>query len=137
VINARAAEPLFEQIAAALRDQIRSGRIRPGQLLPSETRLGQTYGVNSKTARAAVTVLRAEGLAELVRGRGVVVREPVELQDLVVSAGAVVAARMPTAEERRAYDIPVGVPVFSVAGVDGSMGVFPADRWQLRLPSDG
>lgn len=134
MINPQAAEPLFEQIAALLRADITAGRILPGQLLPPETRLCQQYGVSRLTARAAVKVLRAEGLAELVRGRGVVVREPNELEDLMLAPGSTVTARMPTVEERRAYEIPDGVPLFSVTAVDGSVEVFPADRWRLRQP---
>lgn len=135
MINPQAPEPLFEQIAARLRDDIRAGRIQAGQLLPSESQLSQTYGVSGKTARAAVMVLRAEGLAERARGRGVRVREPNELQDLELAAGTSVVARMPTTEEKRAYDIPDGVPVFSVTGAGGAVDIYPADRWRLRLPS--
>jgi DNA-binding FadR family transcriptional regulator len=132
VINPQAAEPLFEQIAARLRDDIRAGHIQAGQLLPSEAQLSQTYGVSGKTARAAVNVLRAEGLAERARGRGVMVREPNELQDLVLEPGSTVTARMPTTEEKRAYEIPDGVPVFSIAKPDGTVDIHPADRRRLR-----
>lgn len=135
MVDPQAAEPLFEQIAALLRDDIRSGRLRPGHMLPSESRLSQQYGVSDKTARAAVNVLRAEGLAELVRGRGVVVREPNVLEDLTPPPGSTVTARQPTREERKAYSIPDGYPVFSVTAVDGTVEIYPADRWQLRLPA--
>ena len=126
--------PIFERIAAALRADITAGRLQPGQLLPSETQLSQQHGISPKTARASVRVLRAEGLAELVFGRGVVVRQPTELEDLVLPASATLTARMPTVEERRAYEIPDGVPIFVVALPDTSVQVYPADRWKVRLP---
>lgn len=126
--------PIFQQLAAILRADITSGRIQPGQRLPSETTIQQTYDVARLTARAAVNVLRAEGLAELRRGLGVVVRQPPELHDLEVPAGASVTARMPTAEEREEYGIGAGVPVFSVTDAEGSVAVYAADRWRLRWP---
>lgn len=128
--------PQYRQLAAILRDEIRNGRILPGQLVPSETTLHQRYGVSRLTARAAVHVLRAEGLAEHVNGRGVVVREPNVYEDLVPPAGSVVAARMPTDEERAEFDIPVGVPVFTVGLEGGETELYPADRWQLRWPAN-
>lgn len=127
--------PIFRQLAAILRDAITSGRIPPGQRLPSETTLQQQYGVNRLTARAAVNILRAEGLAELRRGHGVVVREPIEKQDLIPPPGSVVHARMPTPEERAEQNIPTGTPVFSVTSTDGTIAIYPADRW--RLPISG
>lgn len=127
--------PIFQQLAAQLRDHIRAGRIRPGQRLPSETTLQQQYGVNRLTARAAVNVLRAEGLAELRRGHGVVVREPPQRAFLEPPAGAVVTSRNPTLEERVELEIGEGTPVFSVTAPDGTVAIYPADRWQLRWPS--
>jgi GntR family transcriptional regulator len=127
-------EPTYRHIADALRDDIRHGRILPGQLLPSETSLHQQYGVSRLTARAAVNMLRAEGLAELKRGHGVVVREPTELEDFTPPAGATVTARMPTPEERAEYDMPAGVPLLVVTDKDGGVRVYPADRWRLAWP---
>jgi GntR family transcriptional regulator len=127
--------PKYRQLAAILRDEIRTGKILPGQLVPSETTLHQRFDVSRLTARAAVHVLRAEGLAEHINGRGVVVREPNVYEDLVPAAGSVVAARMPTDEERAEFDIPAGVPVFTVSVEGGEADLFPADRWQLRWPT--
>ncbi|BAL87168.1 putative GntR-family transcriptional regulator [Actinoplanes missouriensis 431] len=134
MIKAQGGEPTHRDIAADLREDIRRGRIQPGELLPSETRLHQQYGVSRLTARAAVNLLRAEGLAELRRGRGVVVREPAEVEYVTPAAGATVAARMPTPEEVEEFAIPPGTPVFAVTDGD-DVTVYPADRWRLRLPS--
>lgn len=132
MINPQGGGPTFQRIAADLRTSITGGQLRPGQWLPSETRLSQQYGVSRLTARAAVNVLRAEGLAELVTGRGVVVREPLEREDLRLPEGASAVARMPTAEERTELDIAEGVPLLSVTAPDGTVSVYPADRWRLR-----
>jgi DNA-binding transcriptional MocR family regulator len=125
----------YQQIAAALRAEIMSGRIAAGRRLPSETTISQTYGVSRQTARSAVDVLRAEGLADLRRGAGVVVREPPERAALPVPPGAVVVSRMPTLDERAELSIAEGVPLLSVGLPDGSVEVYPADRWELRIPA--
>nr|WP_221374540.1 winged helix-turn-helix domain-containing protein [Actinoplanes polyasparticus] len=126
---------MYRRLASHLRDDITSGRIPPGHLLPSETTLSQTHGVSRLTARAAVNLLRAEGLAELVRGRGVVVREPNEYEDLVLPPGSSVIARAATVDECDEYGMSTGTPVFSVTATDGTVEVFPADRWRLVWPS--
>lgn len=126
---------LYAQLAARLRDDITTGRLQPGQRLPSETTLVQQYGVARETVRRAVALLRSEGLVVVRRGLGVVVREATDVQDLTPPAGSTVAARMPTAGERAEHDLEDGVPVFVVTGPDGAVEVYPADRWQLRWPS--
>lgn len=125
----------YRQIAAELRADIRDGRLRPGQPLPSETTLQQRYGIARQTARAAVDVLRTEGLVDHHRGRGVMVREQPERAELVVPPGAVVTSRMPTLDERLEMGLGEGVPLLSVEQPDGSVEVFPADRWELRWPA--
>jgi GntR family transcriptional regulator len=66
--------PPYRQIAAALREAIRLGRLAPGDQLPSESELVQHYGVARMTARQAIQELRTEGLVVAEHGRGVFVR---------------------------------------------------------------
>jgi GntR family transcriptional regulator len=68
--------PVYRQLAAILREAIQRGDYAPGRAIPSETRLVQEYGVARLTARKAVRVLVAEGLVEVVPGRGAYVAEP-------------------------------------------------------------
>ena len=126
---------VYAQLAARLRDDILSGRLKPGQRLPSETDLQQQYGVARLTARRAVAVLRAEGLVVVHIGHGVFVREHEEVRDLIPEPGSTVTARMPIAEERTEFGLADGVPVFQVTTPGGGGGIFPADRWQLRWPT--
>jgi GntR family transcriptional regulator len=67
--------PVYLQIAAILREAIKRGDYPPGRAIPSETRLMQEYDVARLTARKAVRVLAAEGLVEVVQGRGAYVAE--------------------------------------------------------------
>jgi DNA-binding FadR family transcriptional regulator len=135
VITPQPGAAVYEQLANLLREEILTGRLRPGERLPSETRLQQEYGLARQTVRRAVGVLRAEGLVVVSRGHGVLVREHAEMQDLVPAPGSTVSARMPTVDERAELDIPDGVPVFWVISPDGISVVYPADRWRLRWPS--
>jgi GntR family transcriptional regulator len=66
--------PPYRQIAAALREAIRLGRLAPGDRLPSESELVQHYGVARMTVRQAIQDLKVEGLVVSEHGRGVFVR---------------------------------------------------------------
>jgi GntR family transcriptional regulator len=67
--------PVYLQLADILRAQIAAGLYAPGRAIPSETRLMQEHGLARETVRKAVRVLAAEGLVEVVRGRGVYVND--------------------------------------------------------------
>lgn len=123
----------YQQLADHLRRLVQDGGVRPGQRLPSEAALGQTYGLARETVRRAVRVLRTEGLVEYIRGYGVVVREQPAPQTVEVGVGTVVTARMPTADERATFRIAEGVPVLHVLYPDGSGDLWPADAVQVRL----
>lgn len=65
---------LWEQVAADLRREIRSGELGPGARLPSEPELSEMYGVSRGTVRSAVRALRDEGLIVVRMGKGSYVR---------------------------------------------------------------
>jgi GntR family transcriptional regulator len=82
---------LYRQVAAAIRDAIASGEYPPGTLLPSETQLIERYKVSRPTVRNAVAALRAEGLIEVIHGKGSFVRgipAPVMTIERTVSHGS-------------------------------------------------
>ena len=54
-------EPVFQQIARAIRADIRRGRLRPGDALPGSRSLAQTLAVHRNTVLAAYRELEAEG----------------------------------------------------------------------------
>jgi GntR family transcriptional regulator len=71
-VDQRDPTPLYEQLAAILRDQIRSGEIK--DKLPSESYLQQEHGVSRGTVRKAIEILTAEGLVYTIAARGTFVR---------------------------------------------------------------
>lgn len=62
--------PLWEQLAAILRDQIKVGQYAPRQVLPSETHLQQEHGISRGSVRRALRALADEGYVVVRQGRG-------------------------------------------------------------------
>lgn len=60
-------------VAAELRRAIAEGRYRPGDTLPRLETIAEEHGVAYQTVRAAIRLLRSEGLVESTRRRGTVV----------------------------------------------------------------
>ncbi|MEU0565176.1 winged helix-turn-helix domain-containing protein [Nonomuraea sp. NPDC005983] len=67
--------PGYLQIADDLRTQIKTGSLGPGAALPSTAQLCQRYDVSASVVKAAISVLRTEGLIVGQQGKGVFVRE--------------------------------------------------------------
>jgi DNA-binding GntR family transcriptional regulator len=63
----------YLEIAAAIRDQIRSGQLGPGDQIKTVRALAAEHSVALGTVGAALEVLRSEGLIDTVQGRGSVV----------------------------------------------------------------
>lgn len=73
--NDQAAPPQYQKIATHIGEMIRSGDYRAGDRLPSESEIMAEFDVSRGTARQALAVLQAQGLAQAAVGRGVFVRE--------------------------------------------------------------
>jgi len=69
-IDYRAELPPHRQIAAWIVARIESGELRPGEPVPSEKDLVDTFGVARTTARRAIAHLRETGTVRTVPGRG-------------------------------------------------------------------
>ena len=69
----RASRVPYLEIAAEIREQIRSGRLTPGVKLRSLRSMAADYSVAQGTVGAAMEVLRAEGLIDTVQSKGSVV----------------------------------------------------------------
>ena len=69
-------QPLYQQVANAVRASIDGGVYLVGHKIPTEPELSQLYGVSRITVRKAVEQLVGEGRLVKYQGRGTFVREP-------------------------------------------------------------
>lgn len=86
--------PLGDQVAAAVRRNIATGAIGPGDRLPAARDLAASLDVNVHTVLRGYQLLRDEGLIELRRGRGAVVSAAATADgaELAEATGRLVAA---------------------------------------------
>ena len=68
--------PLYYQLKQILLEKIESGLWSPGDLIPSEHELQETYGVSRTTVRQTLSDLVHEGVLVRHRGRGTLSRNP-------------------------------------------------------------
>jgi GntR family transcriptional regulator len=80
--------PLYQRIAAELREAVFSGQLPPGSQLPTEHELGERYKVSRNTVRLALGQLANEGIITSTPGRGTFVRERAMLTYRAVRAEA-------------------------------------------------
>lgn len=66
--------PRYQRLRDELVALITAGRWRPGETIPTEQSLAQSYGVAVGTVRKAVDLLVGEGMLERFQGRGTFVR---------------------------------------------------------------
>ncbi|MEU3895939.1 GntR family transcriptional regulator [Streptomyces sp. NPDC045251] len=90
-------------VADDLRRQITTGRIGPGERLPSESALADRYKVSTATLRGALALLQGEGLVEKIHGKGNFVRRPLRKVTYVGGWG--------TLDPRTAADVDLRVTV--------------------------
>jgi GntR family transcriptional regulator len=76
-------QPIYMGIAAALRKEITSRRLKPHSKLPSEPELVRAYGAARATVRRALAKLQQDGLIYSRQAVGSFVAEPRVEQDLV------------------------------------------------------
>jgi GntR family transcriptional regulator/MocR family aminotransferase len=80
-LDASRDQPLFLQLASAVADEIRSGRLKPGDPLPGSRELAGHLGVNRNTVVAGYGELAAEGLVSTRVGGGTFVSAPLARHD--------------------------------------------------------
>lgn len=71
----RAAGTRQGSILAELREEIVSGKLRPGEPLPKRKELASRFGTSNGTIQEAVDTLAEEGFVQAIRGKGTYVRE--------------------------------------------------------------
>jgi len=70
---------LTEKVIVHLRNDIQSGSLKPGMMLPTEPTLTKKFGVSRTVIREAIAALKAEGLLDPRQGSGIFVLAPAKL----------------------------------------------------------
>lgn len=84
---------LAQAVATDLTQQIRDGKIRPGDKLPTEIELIEQQGVSRTVVREALSQLQAAGLVETRHGIGTFVLAAAPVEPFTFDAGALVTLR--------------------------------------------
>ncbi|EHB58356.1 transcriptional regulator, GntR family with UTRA sensor domain [Mycolicibacterium rhodesiae JS60] len=155
-------QPAHSRISVWLEKLIVSGRLSPGDKLPSEVEIAGALGVSRMTLRQALAAIEAKGLIRRSRGRfgGNFVETPrlefdhiglpgftEQLRRLDLAAGARVIralTRQPTANIRHALQLKSGAPVHEIIRIRSANNTpvlleetyLPAARFPRLLTAD-
>lgn len=75
-INENDNRPLYMQIISQIKEQVRSGSLKPGDELPSVRETADSLGINMHTVRSAYLKLRDQGIIKLHLGRRARIAQP-------------------------------------------------------------
>lgn len=75
-INFQSHLPYYVQLLEFLKEHIKKGIWKPGELIPSEKKIGEYYQVSRTTVRLALRELELEGLIFKRKGKGSFVTRP-------------------------------------------------------------
>jgi len=109
VIDEAGDRPRFVQIAQAVAAEIRRGRLRPGDALPSSRGLAGSLGVHRNTVVAAYAELAAEGWIETTPARGTFVSQALPDPSPRASSSAALRSGVP---QRAAFELPPAIAAF-------------------------
>ena len=70
VINKDSFIPQYHQLKSIVLNQIKSGRLKPGDKIPSESQLCKEYNISKITTGKAISESSAEGLLYRIQGKG-------------------------------------------------------------------
>ena len=76
IIRSTASQPIYDQIASQIKNQIISGALAPGEALPSIRGLAKDLKISVITTKRAYDELEAAGFINTVAGKGCFVAEP-------------------------------------------------------------
>lgn len=123
--------PLYRQIARAITDDIRRGRLRAGDALPGSRTLARALGVQRLTVVTAYDELTAEGWIVSRPARGAFVSPALpEARPRNLAAGHALRAGVP---ERVAFHLEPGPPLEMPYDVPARALLFAPNRPDVRL----
>ncbi|HKE47326.1 MAG TPA: PLP-dependent aminotransferase family protein [Rhodanobacteraceae bacterium] len=120
-------QPLFLQLASAIADDIRKGRLKPGEPLPGTRELAESLEVNRNTVVAGYDELIAEGLLNTRIGGGTFVAEPaLEPPRAPVSVVEAPTYSLPPHRHATPARVPLAPGLLMLAGGLPDVRLFPA-----------
>ena len=150
-LQRRVSTPLHRQLGAALAGDIRKGRFRPGQQIPSEREICEAYGVSRTTVRQTLNDLVAAGLLMRVPARGTFVvsrridqdlTRVVRFSEAVSAAGYTPSSRLvrihrlaAAAAASQALGLPTGERVVVIEMLSLADGA-PLAFYRIHLPPE-
>lgn len=76
--------PVYYRLAYDIKLDIESGKLKEGDMIPTEEQLGELYGISRMTVRQGIALLTEAGLIEPIKGKGSFVRLP-RLNQLIIN----------------------------------------------------
>lgn len=124
----KAGRPAWRQIAEWLKSEISSGRLAPGDRLPSEVDLAAALGVSRMTLRAGLAPLERSGLVRREHGRkgGTFIAQPKLACDLTNVAG--LSKRLRRVGVRATAQVLTARSVGAPCSVAGALGIDEGDE---------
>lgn len=80
-INKNTPVPMYYQLKKIILDMIKSGNLKPGDMIPTELELSEMFGISRTTTRQALLELVMEGQLYRVKSKGTFVAEKRVIQD--------------------------------------------------------
>lgn len=72
----KGAEPLYLQLKEMVKENIKTGKYKTGELIPTELEFQKEFNISRITARQAINELALEGYVKRIKGKGTIVQYP-------------------------------------------------------------
>lgn len=124
---------LYEQLRAYLTEEIRAGRLGPGDRVPSEAMLSAQFNVSRITSRKALDTLEQDGVLVRIRGKGTFVVDGSTNGHVDASYAGRRRARRPSHANTIGFVLPDMSDVFGVRMFNGVEERCADLGWQLMI----
>lgn len=131
-INRNSQQPIYQQIAEQIRQQIRDGQLPVKSRLPTIRQVAHKLGITRLTVQNAYEELRADGWIESTVGRGTFVAGTAQPHEQLQHIGQSATAQGVLEDLPKIGEIPV---VLSFAYAEPDVETFPMDHFWATMTS--
>jgi DNA-binding FadR family transcriptional regulator len=86
-IQLEKSQPLYQQMVSVFEQNIYTGKLLPGDKLPTTLELSKQFNLAKNTVQQALTVLAERGMVERTTGRGTYISKQVNCQTIAIVSG--------------------------------------------------